>query len=62
MQRRDFAKTTIVGMAMAATLPLAGEAAAADPNENVLFTESDPGHWAKVVATHLPQTPSPTAS
>lgn len=56
MRRRDFATSTILGMAMAAALPVASRASSADPEENILFTESDPGHWAKVVALHIPQT------
>jgi superoxide reductase len=55
MQRREFAKTAFFGLAAAATLPVAGRAADADPDENVVFTGSRPGHWAKVVASHVPQ-------
>ena len=54
MQRRAFAKSTIVGLAAAAAMPLVAKAGS-DPNENVVFTETDPGHWAKVVALHIPQ-------
>lgn len=54
MQRRDFAKSTIVGLAIAA-MPAAARAAAGKAYENVVFTEADPGHWAKVVALHVPQ-------
>ena len=53
MQRRDFAKTAILGLAAAAVLPAVAEAG--EPNENVVFTASNPGHWAKVVASHSPQ-------
>jgi superoxide reductase len=56
MKRRDFATSAILGAAMAAVLPVAGKAETADPTENVVFTESDPGHWAKVVALHVPET------
>jgi superoxide reductase len=55
MQRRDFAKSAIFGLVAATVLPVAAKAAEADPNENVVFTESTPGHWAKVVALHIPQ-------
>lgn len=56
MLRRDFAKSTMLGLAVTAALPVAARAQKGDPNENILFTESDPGHWAKVVALHVPQT------
>jgi superoxide reductase len=56
MQRRDFAKSTMLGVTLAAALPVASRAASPDPNENVLFTESEPGHWAKVVHLHVPET------
>jgi len=56
MQRRDFAKSTLLGVVMAAALPVASSAENADPNMNVVFTESDPGHWAKVQALHVPTT------
>jgi hypothetical protein len=36
-------------------LPVAGKAVDADANENVIFTESQPGHWAKAVGSHVPQ-------
>ena len=56
MQRRDFAKSVIFGATAASVLPVVGKAAGADANENVIFTESQPGHWAKAVAVHVPQT------
>ena len=56
MQRRDFAKFTIVGLAAAAAVQIAARAAGGNPNENVVFTEADPGHWEKLVALHIPQT------
>ena len=55
MQRRDFAKSAIFGLATAAILPTAARAAGSDPNQNVVFTADDPGHWEKVVKSHLPQ-------
>jgi len=57
MLRREFAKSTILGLtAVAAALPIANNAVAAAPNENVVFSEADPGHWAKAAALHIPQT------
>ena len=56
MHRRDFAKTTILGLALGAAGTVAARASAANPNENILFTEEDPGHWVKVAALHVPQT------
>jgi len=54
MQRRDLAKSTIIGLAVAA-MPAAARAAGGKSDENVVFTEVNPGHWAKVVALHVPQ-------
>jgi superoxide reductase len=56
MQRRDFAKSVILGLTAASVMPVAGKAADANANENVIFTESQPGHWAKAAAAHVPQT------
>jgi len=56
MQRRDFAKSAVLDATMAAVLPVAGRASSGDPNENVVFTEGDPGHWAKAESLHVPQT------
>ena len=56
MQRRDFAKSVILGVTAASVLPVVGKAADADANENVIFTEIHPGHWAKAVAAHVSQT------
>lgn len=55
MQRREFATSAILGLAATAVLPMAANAADADPTENVVFTEASPGHWAKVVALHVAQ-------
>jgi superoxide reductase len=54
MDRRDLAKSAVLGAAMAVALPLAGNAQTPDPDENVVFTEGDPGHWADKVALHVP--------
>jgi superoxide reductase len=57
MQRREFAKSTVLGLvAAAAAVPSIAKAQGADPNKNVVFTEADPGHWEKVKALHVPQT------
>ena len=56
MQRRELAKYAVLGVAAAAVLPVASRAAGGDPNENVVFTEADPGHWAKAASLHIPET------
>lgn len=57
MLRRDFAKSTILGVAAVATaIPTVGMAQGSDPNKNLVFTEGDPGHWTKVEALHVPET------
>ena len=56
MQRRDLVKSVILGMTAASVMPVAGNAADASANENVIFTESQPGHWAKAAPAHIPQT------
>jgi superoxide reductase len=56
MDRRDFARTAIFGAAMAAALPAVSHAADTDGELNVVFTADNPGHWAKVVAKHVPNT------
>jgi superoxide reductase len=55
MDRRAFAKTAFLG-ATAVILPSAASAASADPDKNVLFTQTDPGHWASVESLHVPLT------
>jgi superoxide reductase len=52
--RRDFARTAFLGAVAATALPTAGRAAAADPNQNLVFTAADPAHWAGKEATHVP--------
>jgi superoxide reductase len=51
--RRDLARLALTGAALAA-LPSAANAAA-DPNQNIIFTKDDPAHWAGKEATHVPQ-------
>ncbi len=45
MQRREFAKSTILGVVAAAAMPVASRAESAERYKNVVFTEGDPGHW-----------------
>ena len=56
MQRREFAKSAILGVAMATATSGASGAESADAYKNVVFTEDDPGHWAKVENLHIPET------
>jgi superoxide reductase len=53
LRRRDFAKTALFGAA-AAALPAAARAAAPGPQDNLVFTKDDPGHWAGKEAAHVP--------
>ncbi len=52
MHRRQLAKSVAVAAA-AAMIPIAARAEA-DPMENIVFTASDPGHWADVKKLHVP--------
>ena len=52
LRRRDLAKTALFGAA-AAALPAVAHAAPG-PEDNVVFTKDDPGHWAGKEATHVP--------
>jgi superoxide reductase len=56
MQRREFAKSTILGVVAAAAMPVASKAESAERYKNVVFTEDDPGHWEKVEKLHIPET------
>jgi len=57
MQRREFAKSAILGVVAASAVPLAGRAESADPNKNVVFTEADRGHWSpQIEKLHIPDT------
>ena len=56
MDRREFAKSALLGTVIAAALPTISAADTAEPTENVLFSEGDPGHWANVASLHVPQT------
>lgn len=56
MQRRDFARSALLGAGLFAALPGIGRAAAAPANRNVVFTQADPGHWGpNFAAVHVPQ-------
>jgi len=52
LRRRDLGKTAMFA-AVAAALPAAARAAAG-PEDNVIFTKDDPGHWAGKEAAHVP--------
>jgi len=51
-RRRDLAKTALFGAA-AVALPAAARAAPR-PEDNIVFTKDDPGHWAGKEAAHVP--------
>ena len=57
MERRHFVRATLAGAASAAvgvaTSPAAHAASAPDLT-NIVFTERDPGHFAKLEKLHLP--------
>ncbi len=55
MKRRTMGMTVLSGAAVAAVLPAVAQAAAGR-EQNVIFTASDPGHWAGVEALHVPVT------
>jgi superoxide reductase len=56
MRRREFARSTIFGVAMATAIPVASRAESVDAYKNVVFTGGDPGHWEKVKKLHIPET------
>jgi len=56
MQRRELAKSAILGVVIATTTSVAGRAQNADPYKNVVFTEDNPGHWEKAKGLHIPET------
>lgn len=58
MQRRQFVRNALTGAASAAAamaLPSTAGAAEHDSLSNIVFTESDPGHFAKLAGLHLPK-------
>ena len=57
MQRREFAKSAILGVVAASAMPVATRAEGADLYKNVVFTEADPGHWSpQIEKLHIPDT------
>lgn len=56
MERRHFVRGALTGAAVAASaaLPVAARAQATDAWTNVVFSEDDPGHFAKVAKLHVP--------
>ncbi|MGC9236506.1 MAG: desulfoferrodoxin family protein [Thiomonas sp.] len=55
MQRRTFVTTALAGAASTVALPRLAQAAPGEEWTNVVFTESDPGHWKDVEKLHVPQ-------
>ena len=57
MQRREFAKSAVLGVVAVAAVPVASRAEGPDPYKNVVFTESDLGHWSPQIGKlHIPET------
>ncbi len=54
MQRRSFVTTALAGAAAAVSLPRIAQADQNNDWTNVVFTESDPGHWKDVEKLHVP--------
>ncbi len=57
MQRRHFVRNALAGAASAAAavaVPATAQAAPGMGLTNVVFTEDDPGHFAKVAKLHVP--------
>lgn len=57
MRRRDFTNSALFTAALAVALPAVTDAANSNrADQNVLFSEDDPGHWGpQVAAKHVPQ-------
>jgi superoxide reductase len=55
MERRAFLNSALVGGAGIAFLPSVVKASATPDLENIVFTESDPGHWKDVEKLHVPE-------
>jgi len=53
-QRRNLAKSVVFGAVAVAALPISTQAATADAETNVVFTEGDTGHWAGYESLHVP--------
>lgn len=54
MQRREFAASTLVAIGGVAALSQQARAATEDAMENIVFTQTQPGHWKDVEALHVP--------
>ena len=54
MDRRNLARTAVLGVAAVAALPLRAKAQTAMSEENIIFTADHPGHWDAVKKTHAP--------
>jgi superoxide reductase len=54
MERRTFLNSALLGAAGIAVLPNVASASETDDLANVVFTETDPGHWKAVEKLHVP--------
>ena len=54
MQRREFVASALVAVGGIAALPQQARAATAGELENIVFTQTQPGHWKNVEALHVP--------
>ncbi|MDB5440792.1 MAG: hypothetical protein JWM33_3219 [Caulobacteraceae bacterium] len=54
LSRRGLGKSALLAALVAGGASTASRAAEANPTKNLIFTASDPGHWAGKEATHVP--------
>jgi superoxide reductase len=54
MQRREFIASTLVTICGAAAMSQKARAATKDALENIVFTQTQPGHWKDVESLHVP--------
>jgi superoxide reductase len=54
MQRRTFVTAALAGAATSVVLPRMAQAEPGDDWTNVVFTQSDPGHWKDMEKHHVP--------
>ena len=54
MERRTFLSTALAGGAGLVFLPTTAKSAETANTENIIFTESEPGHWKDVEKLHVP--------
>jgi superoxide reductase len=54
MQRREFVTSTLVTIVGGAAISKQAHAAGKDTLENIVFTQTRPGHWKDVEALHVP--------